>query len=382
MHYFPMLRTTLASCAGAVAGGAAVYLAKPSVPASEPPSPPPVEPWRRLCTHGLPVTEHLHLGSAYASSVSFRDRIPLWVAEHLTSADRDGDGVDRSKSRFRSDEAVPGCFRATNEDYRGSALSRGHMAPAGAHKQSQDGLNETFLLSSNILPQELSNNGSDWLRLERFVKDLTKTFSDVHVVSGPLFLPEALPDEARSPLARKDAVRKRVTFDVIGDHAVAVPTHLYKVVLAEGGAGGERRLSAFVLPNGPVPGHPPLDSFVVPLEQVEASAGLVVFPELSEKGAIAPLCGGELGACGIGAMDGRIAGWKMLGNLKLSSNCLELRSAWAEVEGHGGLDNMRMMSQTKDSLASSMACEWQPPKAPLKQPEGAAPPEEGKPPSS
>ena len=72
-----------------------------------------------------------------------------------------------------SDEAVPQPFRATNEDYRGSALSRGHMAPAGAHKQSQDGLNETFLLSSNILPQELSNNGSDWLRLERFERALT-----------------------------------------------------------------------------------------------------------------------------------------------------------------------------------------------------------------
>ena len=357
-----MLRTAASFGAGAVAGATAIFFAKQTSFTDEEPSAvasPPREPWRRFCKHGLPVSEHLHVGSAFASAVSFRDRIPLWVAEHLSAADKDGDGVDRAKAKFRADDAVPEMFRATNEDYRGSALSRGHMAPAGAHKQSQDEQNETFLLSSNILPQEMSNNGSDWLRLERFVKALTRSYTDVYVVSGPLFLPQASP-AAPNPLARKDAVRKRVTFDVIGERQLAVPTHLYKVVLAEGGANSERHLSAFVLPNGPVAGHPPLDTFVVSLESVEAASGLVFFPELTERASILPLCGGQSAGCGIGAMDGRIQGWKLLGDLKLSSTCQELRNAWAEVESQGSLDNMRMMVQTKDALANNLACDWQP----------------------
>ena len=51
-------------------------------------------------------------------------------------------------------------------------------------------MKSTFLLSSNIVPQEMSMNGCDWLRLERWTRDLTKAYEHVHVVSGPLWLAE------------------------------------------------------------------------------------------------------------------------------------------------------------------------------------------------
>ena len=241
------------------------------------------------------------------------------------------------------------------------------------------------------MPQEGSNNGSDWLRLEKFTKGLLRSHSDVWVVSGPLWLPNdtqlaavgagdgAAKPEHVTPLvegegegegaiaaaatrakpkpAKAGPVRKRVEFDVVGPHHVAVPTHVYKVVCAE--EGGARRLSAFVMPNGPTRGHPPLDTFVVPLDVLEQSAGVQFFPEMQDRHHLPPLCGvGAEAPCGTGAIDGRIQGWKLLGHLKLAADCRELAAAWAEVQARSGkLDTMRMMLSTRDALAQGLACE-------------------------
>ena len=312
--------------------------------------------------------------TGYAASINYRLRIPNWVAEHLSSADADGEGVDRKHSRFVEDRGVPEAFRATNNDYRGSRLSQGHMAPAGAHRKSQAELNETFLLSDNIVPQEMSNNGSDWLRLERFAKGLTKSHRDVWVVSGPLFLPSEPPDvdhdgggSLATPGSGAPARRRRVTFDVIGEHGVAVPTHLFKVILAEGrldGSDDGPRLSAFVLPNGPLRGHPDLDEFVRPLAEVEAASGLLFFEELPDRHKAPPLCGGGGdgggGRCGVGAMDGRITGWKLLGHLQLANDCKALAAAWDDVQHRSTtskLDAMPLMRRTYEQMAGSLRCE-------------------------
>eukprot|EP00965_Chrysotila_dentata_P198978 6179113-Pleurochrysis_carterae.AAC.2 len=78
-----------------------------------------------------------------------------------------------------------------------------------------------------------------------------------------------------------------------------------------------------------------------------------------------PLCGmgvrkGE--RCGIGHMDGRIEGWKLLGHLKLSSDCTELADAWSEVQQkQSKLDAMPVMQRELQRASSTMACEWTPP---------------------
>lgn len=66
--------------------------------------------------------------------------------------------------------------------------------------------------------------------------------------------------------------------------AVAVPTHFYKVVLAESTdeKTRERRyaLSAFAMPNARIDPATPLTSFVVPLEFLEGVTGIQFFPNL------------------------------------------------------------------------------------------------------
>lgn len=84
-------------------------------------------------------------------------------------------------------------FRAKLSDYRGTGYDRGHMAPASNHKESQGSMDETFSLS-NIAPQVGGGFNRDyWARFERFVQDTTKSFDDVWVVTGPLYIPRPGP---------------------------------------------------------------------------------------------------------------------------------------------------------------------------------------------
>ena len=67
--------------------------------------------------------------------------------------------ANRRHSKFTPDPNLPTMFSAGNEDFKaaGRGWSRGHMAPAGNNKQSQDAMDQSFFLS-NILPQNYDNN--------------------------------------------------------------------------------------------------------------------------------------------------------------------------------------------------------------------------------
>ena len=66
---------------------------------------------------------------------------------------------------------------------------------------------ESFYLS-NIVPQNLENNAGFWNRFEMYCRDLTKKYSSVYIVSGPLVLPQ--PDETG-----KKYVKYEVCFNFI-----------------------------------------------------------------------------------------------------------------------------------------------------------------------
>ncbi len=127
--------------------------------------------------------------------------------------------ANRRHSKFTPDPNLPTMFSAGNEDFKaaGRGWSRGHMAPAGNNKQSQDAMDQSFFLS-NILPQNYDNNAGFfvsckrdrfffpgfflflclmrhhflvgfWNRLEMYCRELTKRWNEVHVVSGPALRP-------------------------------------------------------------------------------------------------------------------------------------------------------------------------------------------------
>jgi len=131
-------------------------------------------------------------------------------------------------------------------------------------------MNETFSLS-NMSPQVGKGfNRSYWARFEKFVRDLTRECDDVYVVTGPLYLPS------------KTRNGWTLSHPMIGQppSMVAVPTHFFKVVLAEyDGEQGKKAqaLGAFVIPNAEIDGRIPLSTWIVPVEDLEAAAGMQFF---------------------------------------------------------------------------------------------------------
>lgn len=80
--------------------------------------------------------------------------------------------------------------RSLNSDYKGSGYDRGHLAPAGNHKSNQKFIQDTFYLT-NMAPQVGKGfNRDSWNRLEKYVRKLTKKYSNVYCCTGPLYLPK------------------------------------------------------------------------------------------------------------------------------------------------------------------------------------------------
>ncbi|CAO3623224.1 unnamed protein product [Cunninghamella blakesleeana] len=216
---------------------------------------------------------------SYVVSYNRRDCVASWVGEHLTAKSLiAGEGVNRDKSKFKEDPDVPPQFRSTLADYSGSGFDRGHMAPAGDAVTTQTAMDQTFYLS-NMSPQVgIGFNRQYWAYLEGFVRSLTKTFSDVYVFTGPLFLPQKDSDGSYT-----------TTFKVLKGN-VAVPTHFYKIILVpQKDAQDKYAYGAFILPNQAIDSKTDLTSFKVDKAVVEKASGLTFFDKL-DASTLADLC--------------------------------------------------------------------------------------------
>ena len=211
-------------------------------------------------------------------------RNPRWVVEFLTSANTHGD-AERTNLAFKEEPGLPPGMRAGLAEYEGSGYDRGHMAPAADHRNNATAMADTFYLT-NISPQVgVGFNRDYWARLEKLVRDLTKSFAGVHVATGPVWLPTWRAGAGNGP----DSLQ--YTFPAIGTPRrwIPVPTHFYKVVVAVDGAGRPLAAAAFLLPNDAIPEATPVTSYLVPIAAVEYAAGLSFFPALLDadtKGAL------------------------------------------------------------------------------------------------
>ncbi|ORZ31192.1 hypothetical protein BCR44DRAFT_1442940 [Catenaria anguillulae PL171] len=287
-----------------------------------------------MLKYGMPQSTQLQLKSNFVSLIDYRLREPVWVLEHLTRDSLKGQ-ADRANVGFTQDQDVPKLFRQSNDDYLKSGYSRGHMSPASNNKNTPEAMKESFLLTSNIVPQDLDNNMFYWNRMERWVKDLAtkKGFDSVRVISGPLFCrrprlrghrddqpglvpatsatsnnstailasppsdifhpPGPNPSEPTSSMIPGKPFNY-VAYKTIGDTQVAVPTHLYKAVLAEKSQGPGKPpalfYSSFIVPNTHIPDHVPLKAFQVPKDTLQKYAGVQIFDRAFEMVPVTDLC--------------------------------------------------------------------------------------------
>ena len=287
----------------------------------------------------LPSIENVHIREAFTCSMNYRTKIPNWVAEHLTRPLLQQKNGDRKRASFRPDEDIPLTFRAHNKDYWDSGWSRGHLAAAGTHRASQQAQDSTFLLNSNIVPQDMSMNGCDWNRIEVLVRDLVKQFGDVYVVSGPVWVPERHFSVQQRPFSRN----KVVMHEVVGDSMVHVPTHLYKVIHVRHASGTSS--VAFVLPNKPIIEEKPLESYSVNIEDIEKLTGL----DFSGLKSSSYLC--EFTQCNR-KENRRMRGWRLYGYIDSARNIEELRNAvrTAVDEGYVDSDNFLIPKIIRDRM--------------------------------
>ena len=200
------------------------------------------------------VPEQIIKKKSYIVSYNKDTKIPNWVAWHLTSNHSDG-SFGRS-NMFYEDEEIS-APRATNEDYRGSGWSRGHMCPAGDNKWDAEAMHQSFSLI-NVCPQDASLNSGLWNSIEIDCRKWAKIFQDIYIICGPVFYKQE--------------------HELIGKNKVYVPEAFFKVVLC---LNGEPKGMGFVVKNKA--GIKKKDLYFNSIDQVERITGIDFFPILPDE---------------------------------------------------------------------------------------------------
>ena len=210
---------------------------------------------RRMELPAYGVKDRIIEYTGYTVSYDESSRIPVWVAYELTAEEANGT-VGRNGKSFRPDGNVK-AVQADNFDYRGSGWSRGHMAPAGDFKWSEDAMWDTFYYT-NCCPQDEKLNNGSWNVLENKVRTWARQFGSVFVVTGPI-------------IGRNQENR-------IGSHGIVVPDAFFKAVLVY--FKGAYHGISFVMFNHSTPQR--LPECYLSINDLEILSGLDFFPALDD----------------------------------------------------------------------------------------------------
>jgi len=192
--------------------------------------------------------------TGYTVSYNSDWKIPNWVAYELTKEELKG-VVPRSNN-FEPDPKVPYGKSATNDDYKNSGWDRGHMAPAGDMKWSEQAMKESFYFS-NVCPQNRNLNSGIWNDLEIQVRELARQKGKIYVVCGPVV--------SKQP-------------NTIGYNKVAIPDAFFKVLLQNDH--GEWAAIGFMFDNKS--GRKHLSTYAMSVEDIQNITGIDFFPSLPD----------------------------------------------------------------------------------------------------
>ncbi|MBN2520202.1 MAG: DNA/RNA non-specific endonuclease [Bacteroidales bacterium] len=203
---------------------------------------------------GKPQAVYERVYEGYVVGMDARLKIPVWVQYELTR--QEVEGIVERTDDFRPDYSIPYGSRSELSDYSGSGYDRGHMAPAADMKRNEKVMSESFFLS-NMSPQVGINfNRGIWAQLEEAVRGWVKQKGTLTIITGPVFMPE-------------DSI---VTYKVIGENNVAVPTYFFKIVINTSDPENIESL-AFLLPNKAITDGD-IKDFLTSIDYIEKLTGL------------------------------------------------------------------------------------------------------------
>lgn len=217
-------------------------------------------------------------------------RSALWVVQNVKATDLDEPTVNRDRENFRPDGYLPEGVTPTPDRFTRTGYDRGHLAPAADFVEDPVGMSRSFY-TSNIVPQDPGNNRGIWVRLEKNVRAWARQKGEVYVVTGPIYYAGAKPFTPQGWLSLTDgktqyiieeyqrddetAKERRERKKRRGANAIAVPSHLYKVIYDP----SANTAIAFVVPNVDVPSEA-LPQYATTVAEVERLTHLRFFPNL------------------------------------------------------------------------------------------------------
>ena len=118
------------------------------------------------------------------------------------------------------------------------------------------------------------------------------------------------------------------SFQVIGQSEVAVPTHLYKVVIVENSSAIPEAMGAFIVPNRPIGFKDALKDYEVDITHLERVSGLALTPKL-DRTKVKNLCSVD----GCKLMEREAFELYFIGRKLESANTRErVEKVWAELD--------------------------------------------------
>ncbi|HEX8522413.1 MAG TPA: DNA/RNA non-specific endonuclease [Tepidisphaeraceae bacterium] len=217
---------------------------------------PPVEADQFELLKWVPRVSRALAKPGFIASYSDQLKIPLWVAYRVNYTP----SYRRSPDRIEADREVPSEVAATVQDYAGSGYDRGHLV----RMSDVSGYGPEAVRAANLLtamcPQTPSLNRGAWMLLEDYARELAADLKgDVFVIAGPAFVGNGRGD---------------VEFATIGRNHVAVPTHLFRILVAR--SAGQIKVLSFLIPNSPlIPKQ--IAPYLVSVAAIEQVTGLTFF---------------------------------------------------------------------------------------------------------
>lgn len=206
----------------------------------------------------LPETDVVIHKEGFSIVYDTRTKVPKCTYERLFPSVLEAQ-AKRDSLSFTVDKAVPKTNRTQSKDFTNSGYERGHMRPAANAVASAEAMKDTFSLA-NIAPQDPGLNKGYWKSLEIEIRKLAQTSKFIEVFTGALFVPQLYTDG-----------KKRVSYEVIGDSDIGVPTHFFKVIYVDGAIDGV----GYVFPNHAIAANTPFSTFQDTVEKVQKLSGIL-----------------------------------------------------------------------------------------------------------
>ena len=219
---------------------------------------------------GLPTVfpnEQLVKHSAFYLDYAEKYEVARWVA-HIILPDVINGVVTRTND-FRVDSSITTgssveadyFLKTMRPDstykYDGFGYDRGHLAPSADFRWSQTALSESYFYS-NMTPQLPIFNREGWGELEDAIRGYMyrNPTTQLYVITGPIL---------------NDSLHKIER----GVNKVTIPKYFWKIALDL----KNQRAIGFIMPNEEI--TKPLQSFAVPISEIEQKTGLQFFTKLS-----------------------------------------------------------------------------------------------------